>query len=204
MPCNNGQASDEAGSGHRMADHRPRGGGRIVLDAVQGIARPLLCEPARGVHLDLAGALGDGLRFDRARLFGARLVRPDRASSAWPEDRLAVRRAHLLRHLRHRPQHRRLGFLRRGHPLPRLFDPGPQRGGGRALGRLLLLHLRPRRRHARRPAAHVLRPDLDRTVRGRAGLGRTDGRRWSCSPRRASTGSARSCISRRSGSPDSP
>ena len=64
-----------------MADHRPRRGGRIVLDAVQGIARALLCEPARGVHLDLAGALGAGLRFDRARLCCARLVRPDRASS---------------------------------------------------------------------------------------------------------------------------
>ena len=178
MPCNNGQASDEAGSGHRMADHRPRGGGRIVLDAVQGVARPLLCEPARGVHLDLADALGDGLRFDRARLFGARLVRPDRASSPWPADKLAVRRAHLLRHLRHRPQHRRLGLLRRGHPLPRLFDPGPQHGRGRARGGLLLLHLRPWRRHARRPPAHVS-PRPRRTVRGRAGLGRTNRRRGS-------------------------
>ena len=200
---NNGHLRDEAGSGHRMADHWPWRGGRIVLDAVQGVARAVLCEPARGVRLDLAGPLGDGLRFDRARLRGARLVRPDRASSARAEDRLAVRRADLLRHLRHRPQHRRFGFLRRGHPLPRLFDPGPQHGGGRAPGRLLLVHLRPRRGHARRPAAR-LSPGPRRTIRRarRIGSGRRPGS--SCSPRRASMASARSCISPRSGSPDSP
>ena len=40
----------EAGSGHRMADHWPCRGGRIVLAAVQGVARAVLCEPARGHH----------------------------------------------------------------------------------------------------------------------------------------------------------
>ena len=63
-----------------MADHWPRCGGRIVLDAVQGVARAFVCEPARGVRLDLAGALGDGLRFDRGSPMRARLVRPDRAA----------------------------------------------------------------------------------------------------------------------------
>ena len=92
---------------------------------------------------------------DRARLFGARLVRPDRAPPPRAEDRLAVRRADLVRHLRHRAQSSALRCSPGArHPLPRLFDPRPEHRRGRTAGRLLLVHLRPRRGDARRrPAA---------------------------------------------------
>ena len=84
--------------------------------------------------------------------------------------------ADVVRHLRHRAQPRRFGLFRRAHPLSRLFDPGPEHGGGRAARRFLLLYLRPGRGDARRrPAALPARSH--RALRRRAGLGRAGGRR---------------------------
>ena len=63
--------------------------------------------------------------------------------------------ADLVHHLRAVAQYRRLGVLRRGGALSRLFDQGPRHGRSRPARRVLLVHLLSRHGAARRPRSRL-------------------------------------------------
>ena len=135
----------------------------FLFGELRGLSFASLREAIASISL---GRWASGDRFDLARLCCARLVRPHRAPASRPENRLAVRRPHLVHHLRDRAQHRRLGPVRGRHPLSGVFDQGlerrrdraswspsarsPSRLGVATLGGLLLL-VRPDTRRALRP-----------------------------------------------------
>ena len=164
-----------------MAGHWPRRGGRVVLVPAQGTARPLFRKSARRVRLDLGRRAGSW-RSPRRLLAYSALAWYDRIALMHLGRRISWRFVGLgvVHRLRDRAQYRRLRFVRRGHPLSRLFDQGTERRRDRRAGRLLLVHLRARRGDARRPVA-ALPPGTRRALRRRAGLARQGRRRRSSS-----------------------
>ena len=146
---------DETRDGFRLAGDRALRGRVFVLAALEGVARRLGRRRRDEFCSDSVRSLAVRGAVDLPRLWRARLVRPDRPRPSRPAPVLGLHFADLVHHLRAVAQHRRLGVLRRGGALSRLFDQGARHGGSRPARRLLLVHLLPRHGAARRSGADV-------------------------------------------------